>query len=428
MPSSSVFSNTVGPVVANVPAAVALPDSPYWRFVITTLDTEVLTFLDKLATDRTATFILNGPAVATGAVPSDDPEINIEHTDGEPFLAEGVRCLYGFRNEIQSADSDGNLIRAWIVRYGGIIMQLQDVAQQDNAMTHYTALDPWQLLYSRPLVTYENSSDGNIAGEDGLSFTDTRIDVIIGTLLRNAILFSGDCYIDAGEDYGGTAFYSGEIEVLDQIDINFQQGTSLGEAWDILTNRDDVDIMLTPIYDPENRPGYLCELNVYAQAGAEVDEAIFAWDKPSRSLVGVDRLRDGTQRANVIKMYAGQGGTAVNGQNVPVQEDLTSIATYGEYWAQQFFPGVNVADAVEALAYAQLQLRKNGKDTVTISPAPERSPLPWQEYFLGDRVPVYASDRLRKEIVGYQRIYGIPISIADDATETILQMLTSRQA
>lgn len=423
--TQTAYSNVLGPVVDPVPAARRFYQSPPWRFVILDLQTfETLSFLDHLMSSRSVTYTLNQPAVALGLVPSDDPEVNIPwpSAGSDPFLTEGSRYLLGFRRE----GGDGSTTGPWVIRFGGIIMQLEDVAESDDAFSHITAYDPWQYLFYRPV---RNGPDFNytLPGKNGSSYTQTRADVIIGEILRNTIHEEGFCGIDAGTAYGGTSYYGGTIENCAQVDINFQQGTSVGDAWQQLTNLDVCDIVLTPIYDPINRPGYIAELNVYTQAGTERDDAIFAWDKPSRSLVGISRLIDGTQRANAVKFFAGLGGMAAGGQSIPVQSDATSIAKFREYWRQQFWPGQNVADAVESLAAAQLALSKDGRTTVAISPAPERSPIPFEDYFLGDRVPVYASDRLRAPVSGYQRIYGIPIQIADDETETITQMLTAVQ-
>lgn len=427
--SAEVFSDPFGPIVANVPAAVRFYQSPPWRFVILDLPTfETLSFLDHIATDRSATFILDQPAVAAMKVPSDEPEVNIPWPveDDEPFLAEGTRALLGFRRE-------GTLGAPWRIRYAGRIEQLEDVAEADNAFTHITAYDPLRYLFSRP-VRNGADFDYTLPGINGSSYTATRIDVIIGEIIHNTIVADGPVGIDAGPLYGGTAFWGGTIEALDQIDINFSQGTTVGEAIQQLTQTDQADILLTPIYDPIHRPGYLVELSIFVQAGAVQDNAIFAWDKPSRSLNGISRLIDGTTRATSVKMFAGQGGTATGGQTIPVQTDAAAEAKYGSYWYQQFWPGQNVAGAVLLLAQTALSLRKNGKKTVAISPAPQRSPIPFEEYYLGDRVPVYASRRFREPIpeggvegIEYQRIYGMPILIADDETETILEMLTTVQ-
>lgn len=409
-----------------IPPAAQQELSPLWRFVIGDLATfEVLSFLDTLASNRQATYVLNQPAVASMVVPSENPEINIPwpDSDSDPFLTEGTRVLWGLRRE--------NTTDPWIIRFAGLILQLEDNAESDNAYTTLTAWDPWQYLLSRPVC----QDDGSLPGPNGLSFTATRVDVIIATLLRNTIDNQGVVGIDAGVTYSGTTFYDGTLDASEAIDINFQQGTTVGQAWQQLCDGDYCDIILEPIYDPNNRPGYLAQLNVYDETGTARDDAIFAWDEPSRSLVGIHRLTEGNQRANAVKYFAGQGGSAPGGQTITLQEDAASIAKFGEYWRQTFFPNQVIAAVVQALAFAQLQLSKNGRVTVTFSPAPQRSPSPFTEYFLGDRVPVYASSRFRAPIPNvdvassnlnnYQRIYGIPIVIADDATEQIQSMLTA---
>jgi hypothetical protein len=87
-----------------------------------------------------------------------------------------------------------------------------------------------------------------------------------------------------------------------------------------------------------------------------------------------------------------------NDTHETTQTDATSIATYGEYWAQQFFPAQTEPAAVEAIAAQQLALRKDYKQTLTINPVPERAPEPFIDYGLGDRVPVWASNRLRQAV------------------------------
>lgn len=416
-------SNAVGPIQPNIPATAQFCVTPLWRFIVTTLQSDVLTFLDGLSRERVVTYTLNAPAIASGVVPSDSPEINIDHTDGDPFLAEGNRLLWGFRQETVTSGTTSTV--EWVPRFAGMILQVEDVAASDNSDTHYTAFDPLQYLLSRPATTVA----GTLPGANGLSFTATRVDVIIGTLISNAIVNSGSVHLDLGALYGGTGFWAGTIESLPQIDVNFPQGSSVGDCIKQLTDQNLVDITLVPVWDPKNRPGILCDMSIWAQAGAVQEDAIFAWDKPSRSLVGISRLQDGSERANNIKFFAGQAGTGTGGTTIPVQTDAVSEAKYGEYWAQQFWPMQNVASAVLSLASAQLELRKNGKKTVTINPIPSCTPLLFQEYFLGDRVPVYASKRFREALptgaVQYQRIYGIPVQIADDSTEIIQQLLTS---
>lgn len=417
----------IGPVSASDETCAGTPGrfatSPPWRWVVTGLNSQVVTFLDHLAMDRTVTHLLNRPSTQECRLPSDNPEVNILAGVGtgplEPFVSEGTKLLYCFRRE--GGDPQ------WKIRASGIILQLEDDADSADASTAYTHLgsyDPWQYLYNRPVCNL----DGTLPGPDGLSFTATATNVIALTLIRNTILNHGMVHLDVPTLFGGSGFWAGTNQTTTAIDINFEQGTSVGDMLDQLAETDTIDFEIKPIWDPINRPGYTSELSLWSEMGSTRYSSIFAWDRPSHSLVGISRLKDGTQRANKIKFFAGQGGT---GGEAVLQTDAQSVAKYGEYWAQQFFPKQEIIEPVEALAAAQLQLRAPGKTTVTFSPAPERAPMLYTEYFLGDRVPVYASRNFREEMGGpandplLQRIYGIPIKITDDGVEEVQRMITA---
>lgn len=400
--------------------------SPPWRWVVTELDSQVVTFLDHLAMDRQVVHLLNRPSTQQCRLPSDNPEVNILQSVGtgpaEPFVSEGTKLLYCFRRE-------GGTPK-WRIRASGIILQLEDEADSadaSTAYTHLTSYDPWQYLYNRPVVNI----DGDLPGPNGLSFGATTGDEIALQLIRNTIINHGSVHLDVPLLYGGTFFWGGTRETTTAMDINFEQGTSVGEALEQLAETDTIDFEIEPIWDPINRPGYTSQLSIWTEMGSTQFSSIFAWDRPSHSLVGISRLKDGTQRANNVKFFAGPGGQ--DGEAV-LETDAQSVAKYGEYWAQQFFPKQTILQPVQALAAAQLALRKNGKTTLSFSPAPERAPMLYTEYFLGDRVPVYASRNFREELGGpaadplLQRIYGIPIRITDDGVEEVQRMITAVQS
>lgn len=397
------------PVIVGSSSASENPWRIPWRWVVTADDCSTITIIERLARDQQATYILNHPAVAEMKVPSDNSEVNIPYFgDDDPFVSYGNRFLYGFRRE-------GGLFGTttpplWICRYAGILQILEDEAESEQSMSHLVANDPWQYLYARPVMR----DSGAFPGRDGRTYRGRRGDQIIVNMLENTLAAHGSVHID----WGQTAFYGGTIEATDVLEkINFPQMTSIGEAWDQLVATNTLDIVLTPVYDPINRPGILCELNVYETAGSNRNVAVFAWDKPSRSLVGISRLRDASQLANKVKFYGGQGGLAV-----PTETDAASVTKYGQYWTQQAASQKNRL-AVELLALAELGLRARGKLTLTVDPAPERSPFLFREYFLGDKVPVYASNRFRQPLATKQRVYAIPVTIDDDQTEKVERLL-----
>ena len=372
-------------------------ESGPWRFLVTDLESQTAALLDRLASNRQIVFTLNEPCRMSGTVPSDNPEVNRLYDD-DPLLAEGNRLLYCFRRENDEATSDAPI---WVIRAAGLIMNVNDVGGPDVAETSFEAFDPWQLLYRRPL----RDDEGNLPGEGGLTFADPPVpsSEIAEQIIAFSELVDGTTHLD---------LLTGTIETTDAIEITFQQGMSVGEALDQLCATGTMDILIDPVYDPIGKPGIVGQLNIFVKAGTTRTAAIFAWDKPGRSLVNLNRQTDGRERANKIQYYAGQGGPPV----ALVSFGLSAIK-YGHYWEQQFFPGSEDADVVLGFANLQGQQRRNGLVTYTISPAPERSPVPITGYYLGDYVPIYGSSRLRAAVATTKRVYSIPLMIGDDQME-----------
>jgi hypothetical protein len=456
-----VTSGTTG---ASTPAAIAHPApvrviSPPWRFIVAYLDPNSLTrrgaslaLLDRLATARTLTYELDTPAQAQGTVDSDNPNVWLTTDssagyDGQPYLAEGNRLLYAFRRE-GAYDADTGLYAPWVIRFAGIIMQINDVPSGDQPKSTFTAFDPWLYLYNRPVV----DSAGNLPGRDGISSTKTgtgtydfptkKAGDLILTLLKRTIHYHGNVWIDAGTPYGGTIYYGSSGASLGdtpQIDITFSAGMTVGEAWKQICDTSAVDIALRPVYDPLHRPGYLAELAIHRTLGQERPGAIMAWDLPPRSLLSLDRLEDGSQRVNIAQFLT-QGGVPVQPPAIDGVAPLTepgqpSQHWFGEYWGTQTQTGQAQVNATTGIIWAlmneEVKVRKWRSTTIRLDPAPARAPIPLSEYNLGDQVPIYASKRLRRQIpdptlsgfvVPTGRIYKIPIVLTDDSVETVQQM------
>ncbi len=381
-----------------------------WRTVITDLDTVPITMFDNVSANRTISYGLNRPAQTAARVPSDDPRVNLPYLfatgpQAIPSLSYNDRLAYMFRREAQSTSAP------WVCRLAGLVEQIEDAASAEQPYSNFTAFDPWQYLFARPVM-----NGTSLVGENGISWDDTRGDVIARQIVENTISVHGPVYIDVD---------SGEWENTAQIDINFQQGTSVGAALQQLCQTGTLDIVMTPVYDPTGSPGICVVMNVYVQAGSVRNDAVFSWDV-GRSDAGVSALYDGDLMANTVQYFNGQGGPPVTPST-----DATSEARYGHWEVQQFFPGQTQAVAVESMSDFQLSLRKDGKRTVKITPASLIAPIPLLEYGLGDRVPVYATDRLRQSIpegdsdTVYQRIYGIPITLSDDGVETVSGLVAS---
>lgn len=357
-------------------------------------------------------------------VDSADPTVNTIQTDGYPAVAQSKRVVYAFRREGGSPP--------WKCRAAGTVMIVEDEGDPDVTLTHLTCYDPLKYLEARPCVTQAGDLPGAMGFQSWGTFGLRGDQIITGSLFATiSWIYGGFCFIDAGLAYGGTGYYEGTIEETDQVLLQIQQGDSVADVWRSVMNSGNCDIVLTPIYDV-NRPGYTHELNVYNLAGEDRPSAMFAYDTLNRSLSGISRLHDATPGnfSNVVQYFVGQGGPPA-----PLQINGSAVDDFGYYWATQFFPDQTIpsAAAVTALAQQALYLARQGKRTLTVSPTPERAPIPLNEYGLGDRVPVYATDRLRAPITSSFSVYppaafrvqAIPITIDDDGIEHVSGLLLS---
>lgn len=413
------------PVVPPPPPPVIRFQQPlYARLLVTDLDSVVTTWLDHVHLGASFTANLNQPGTCDVSVRSNTRQVNTIYSDFVPLVAQSNRLLYILFRE---PNSD----QPWEhCRWAGIIMSPEDQADADVPTTHVVAYDAWQYCMGRPCFI---NTAGDLPGPDGFLFPATRGGIIVATLLKNTILseFAG-VHIDAGPDYGGTFHWAGVIEDTPIIDWSLQQGMSLGEAWnDLITAGQDpdggpggVDIILTPIYDPVNRPGYTHELSVFNLAGSEIPTSPMAWGDFTRTTTTADRQHDGTPGAfiNTAAYYVGQGGLLAG--LAPVTNPA-SIAAFGPYWAQQWITNQISAVSVEAMAQQALGLQKQGKRTFTVTPDAMRAAAPFQGYNLGDRIPQLAPSSLRVAAAGFQRVQTIQVQIGPDGVVSVPQLLTT---
>lgn len=388
------------------------------------------TWANNLVTNRTITLTLNAPTQITGSVWPNFREVNAIFGDGDPLVAQSNRLVYAFRRE-----APGNVGTEqqppWVVRAAGILMNPEDQADTDVPLTNFVAFDAWQHLFGRP-VYLNNGKFPDPSGTPSFAGLGAETgDQIALQLIKNLVTYDlsgplgdGFCFIDAGPDYGGTAFYGGTIETTPPFVYSLQQSQMVGDVWNDLVSSGTMDIVLTPIYDPINRPGYTHEVSIFNLAGTEQPNAIFGWSTLNNNLNNIDRMHDGTPQSfiNIVNFYAGQGGWPVG-----IQRNIPSVAKYLPAWDASSYPEQTITngDAVEILALQALRLAKQGRRTVTLAATPERSPIPLRDYMPGDRVPLYTSDALRVASQGYQRVETIPIVISDDGIEQLTQLLVS---
>lgn len=445
----AVASTTSGvntnPYAAVVYTPAARPDTPIstglrgtWRWVVADLGGAVKTFLDKIATDVQIQYILDDAAVMTCNLPSDFGDvhqltsISADNHAGGPRVDHNSRLIYGLRRE-----EPGGGKPPWVCRFAGIITILQDQANEDEPVTHLTAHDPWMWARSLPVL----NPDGTLLGQNGLTYTGKTGNHIALDLIANA-------YTWISTQFGPTFEWNGltvnelPIDIVNGHrsakavipEINFSQGTSVGDAWAQLCQTGTIDIVLRPVY---GRPGVLCIMDLFGQAGKNRPGAVFGWDLFPRNLVGVDDLRDGTLVENYAQYFAGNAPT-------DAEQATDSVNDYGPYYVTKSYPAPADPASVSLVALAEVALRKRGKRTIQIDPSPDLAPDPFTRYGLGDVVAVWAGrylppptsvggepkfgNSLRGGIRSTKlsrRIYGFQVDLADNIQETIRNLLLS---
>jgi len=362
-----------------------------------------------------------------------------------PRLSEGMRLAYSFRRE---APVGGD---PWVIRHAGPVLELQDDADPDRRLSRFVTYDPWAYLYQRPVRNGSASPTVNpMPGAQGTIFTEgSSGDEIVTELLRRTIEEDGLAYIDAGTAFGGTSDYAGTIDTtatfLDP--IIFPRGTSVGQAWEQLVDTGTLDIVLTPVWDPLNRPGYCAELNVFSALGGNPFSVLegwpsFRWNRTGRHLVRINRLQEGRERANRIRAFSGGTGAASNPWTGHVSSlglgaddleatwsDSDSATRFGESWLQQTYVRQTATKQVSRQAEDDLRRRRVGARSWRLLPTPEFSPRPFQDYMPGSYVSFYHSRKLREEQwwipiqaddqTIFPRITGFSLDISDNSLETI---------
>jgi hypothetical protein len=404
--------------------SVYLQEAKLWRFIVTSLSSETITFLDPIASGRQLHYAFAEPSTCALSVPADDSKINLIHSDGLPYLAEGTRLLYGFRRE-DTTPGTGPTDDVWTCRFGGRIEQLEDSGESDDGTTQITAYDPWRYLGSRWTRGEQPDPAGGPpkpgrAGAEGLTYKASvgwsPVEIIEDQFNRIAdvTVFSPSLLFEYGLDIG-------DFDANDPLGSDFvvEQGWTMADLFQAFMERGLCDIVITPKYDPALVPGIVGELNIVPKYGSYVPEQVFGWDLAPRNLVGVSKLVDGTERINKVQYFGGKAGAPVT--TTPVK-DTNSIARYGIYEEYQWFPDAvwpwQYVMAANAAAF-ELAFRLNGQITYQIRPVAERSPRPFQDYFLGDWFPVYWDDHLREATKLVQRVTGFDIDINDDSLESV---------
>jgi hypothetical protein len=372
-----------------------------WRIVVTDLAGTAIVSVEGIASNKQVVFRLNRPAQLSFVVPSDDPRVNTLHTDGEPFISCSNRIVKGYRLEAG----------VWTLRFAGPIMQVEDNGDAETVSTSVTAFDPQQLLYSR-LTRRTASSQATAGAIDTATYSAVAGNTIAKEQVDQTITSAGACFIQTTGTFATTTAQS----------LTFEEGTTVGAALETLTETNTMDVIFDPV---DGVSGIYATMSVAAARGSAKPAAVFGYGTANYAVQSIRRLLNGSELSNDARVAGGRpstGATWPTGRATDAASS-TKYRTYESWRAVD--PDITNTTFLGTLATAELALRKQPREYLSITPFAEKAPQPFTEYFVGDTIQIWTGSNLRQAVAGAQRVYGMTIAVDDTGFETVSEILAA---
>lgn len=360
-----------------------------WKFELADLSGRRLADITAIARNRALAYRLNGVSRLSFEVPADDPKIRNVHTDGYRYLEEGVRLVKGRRYELNPTTG----VFGYKLRYLGLVWQVQDTGTENDAGCAVTCADLLVRLGKRYTAKRRE-------------FTATQ-----GTTI-------GKTLVDEANVIAPTGIVTGTVEASPTRSVVYQWRQLLDAIGELSTSFDGFDLDLVPNDDPATlSSSNLATLNFLGRKGTVRPNAAFVWGAAGHNVNRVERLVNMDKLANVVTLL---GATNTGGDQIlSSRVDAASVAALGRYEDLEAFTEISTPTYLDALASDLIALSASRRELVQFVPAPGRSPLPFDNFDLGDTVPITIGDRLRGGLAGYQRVYGFDLVLDENARELV---------
>lgn len=421
-----------------LPAGVPVPVIQ-WRIVLCNNDGHYISLLDGIASGIELDYRMNRPARLTFSVPSEDPRVNILGTDNLPYLAIGVRSVKAYRKVGTGA---GN----WILKFAGRVWSLEDHGDGDTVRTMVTCYDPLKGLEKRMV----RNKNGRYAPAQARWWNSA----VYPAVIQSRIMVNGQLEIGTGEDGTSGAHiikemirrtkkYGGQNETLPDLPAEnapihidtgggFEVTAGMSVTFDqeyilpaIIRICDTLTVDLVQTYlDVFN--GVFLRLGARARSGTNKQgTVIFAYAAAPYSAREYIRTQSLEQMANYVHLF----GKTKHNKDSATAVNVPSQNKYLVMESVETIPDVEHVEHLQMLADMQVAMRKDPRDLISVVPTPEDSPVPWNDYWIGDTVSVSAANSpfpvTRQTVEGVQRIYGVTITLDDDYGEYVSELIVS---
>lgn len=388
---------------------------PKWRVVLCDLLGRELQVISTAATQKKFSFRLKRPWSFTFRADASDPRLAGLAADGMPYMRKLRRVVKAMRLE-------GGI---YVPKFTGIVWQTH-VQADDNSSVAVSCFDVLKRLDRRRVLDVDGFDGLVHFGAGGIKAADTAITdgiQIAKTIVQRTHDLEGFTGIALDPALGAV------FEDAPDRAARWERKKVAPALIEIADAFDGFDFRFQPL---DRDDGYLWAMQCYAKLGQYRPEVKLAWDLPPHTLQQFEWMDDGETVANDI--WAVGGGENGAGQSVAHKILQPSKDAIGAYVDVSAYQSVVVQSLLEDLAQEELNFRGYGKETVTSKPIPPQydvatrtsiSPFPWDDFDLGDVLPVAASSRALGGMLGVQRCWGFDVSVSDEDVELCDAIYTS---
>ncbi len=385
--------------------------------------------ITSVCTDRNRLPLLNGPQMLGGKVPSWHELVNATEADGRPTLCAGYRSLRVRKN--------GSIV------FNGIVWLCDDDGDENECETAFQAIDPLGAFWPRRVVC---DADGDFSAPTLIKDYSTGPQ-ILEAMLANSIAQDGTSGPPIGGELGldlGT-FAGGGVD-LSAAPVDWPM--TIAEVFSKLAATGELDAVVTPLDGTGSSGRIMGRLDAYnGDYGTDrTGDVVFTY-APGSGVGNVSRYRhtssmdtiannlwkflgpkydDQHWAGNITKddsAFASAPGPAVIARALQSRSDLS---TFFEFQTDddEF---ANTARALhQRLWLMESWVRALPREMFNITPSKKGALAPAgyeaydsDDFGVGDLVALEVSSKAREAVSGAVRVYGIPITIEDDGSETI---------
>lgn len=383
--------------------------------------------ITDVCTDRNRLPLLNGPQLVGGKVPSWHELVNATQADGRPVLCEGYRALRVRKN--------GSIV------FNGIVWLCEEDGDENACETAFQAIDPMGAFWPRRLG---QDADGDFSAPSFLLDNRTGPQAL-QAMISNSIANDGELGLDLG------TFATGGVD-LSAAPVDWPM--TIGDVFSKLAATGELDAVVTPLDGTGSSGRVMGRLDAYnGNFGTDRSGTVVFKYAPGTGIGNVSRYKrtgDMSKIANNIWKFLGpkyddqhwagnitKDAPAFATEPGPtviarVLQSRSDLSVFFEFQSDDDEYGNAFRGLHERMWLMESWVRSLPRQVYNVTPSKKGALAPGgyaafdsDDFGIGDLVGLEVSAKARSATSGAVRVYGIPITIEDDGSETIGDLILS---